>query len=88
MTIGQNRYYYYEGEDGTKQLVAMQVDNSRYILFFPSGSTIDVLPAESVGTREIKNGGVEMEDLHQNVKDEMITQEDRVTQEDIDNFNV
>lgn len=42
---------------------------------------------DSVGTREIRDGSVEMEDLHRDVKDQMITSEDRVTQEDLDNFD-
>ena len=29
-----------------------------------------------------------MDDLHQSVKDKMMTDDDRVTQEDINNFNV
>jgi len=43
---------------------------------------------DSVGTREIKNDSVEMEDLNQKVKDKMMTDEDRVTKQEIDNFNV
>jgi hypothetical protein len=43
---------------------------------------------DSVGTEEIKNDSVEMEDLNQKVKDTMLTGDDRVSQEDIDEFNV
>ena len=43
---------------------------------------------DSVGTREIKNDSVEMEDLNQKVKDKIMTDEDRVTKQEIDNFNV
>lgn len=43
---------------------------------------------DSVGTREIQNDSVEMEDLSQKVKDQMMTDDDRVTPEDIDKFDV
>lgn len=43
---------------------------------------------DSVGTEEIKDDSIEMEDLNQKVKDTMLTGDDRVTQEDIDDFNV
>lgn len=43
---------------------------------------------DSVGTEEIKNDSVEMEDLNKKVKDTMLTGDDRVTQDDIDEFNV
>jgi hypothetical protein len=43
---------------------------------------------DSVGTREIQDDSIEMEDLNQRVKDKMMTDDDRVTQEDIEDFNV
>ena len=43
---------------------------------------------DTVGSREIKNDSVEMEDLNSRVKDAMITDKDRVTQEQMDNFEV
>lgn len=43
---------------------------------------------DSVGTEEIQNDSVEMEDLNQKVKDKMVTDDDRVTQDDIDGFEV
>lgn len=42
---------------------------------------------DSVGTEQIKDGAVEMEDLNDSVKDTMVTGDDRVTQEEISNFN-
>lgn len=48
----------------------------------------DVPPIDSVGTKEIRNDSVEMEDLNQDVKDTMITGEDRVTPEEIENFDI
>lgn len=43
---------------------------------------------DSVGTKEIQNDSVEMEDLNQKVKDKMVTDDDRVTQDEIDGFEV
>jgi hypothetical protein len=43
---------------------------------------------DSVGTEEIKDDSIEMEDLNQTVKDTMLTGDDRVTQDDIEDFNV
>lgn len=42
---------------------------------------------DSVGSEEIRNDSIEMEDLNQNVKDTMVTGDDRVTQEELDRFN-
>lgn len=46
------------------------------------------IPPDTVNTAAIINGAVEMEDLNQEVKDKMLTDDDRVTREDLDNFNV
>ena len=43
---------------------------------------------DTVGTDEIIDGSVEMVDLSKKVKDKMLTDSDRVSQEDIDNFEV
>ena len=43
---------------------------------------------DSVGTEQIKDGAIEMEDLNDNVKDTMVTGEDRVTSDDLNNFDV
>ena len=43
---------------------------------------------DSVGTEEIIDGSVQMEDLGDDVKDEMITGDDRVKQEELDGFDV
>lgn len=43
---------------------------------------------DSVGTEEIKDDSIEMEDLNQSVKDTMLTGNDRVTKDDINDFKV
>lgn len=42
----------------------------------------------TVGTEQLIDDSVEMEDLNHKVKDKMLTDDDRVTQEDLDNFNL
>ena len=43
---------------------------------------------DSVGTEEIRDDSIEMEDLNQKVKDTMVTGEDHVTKEELDDFSV
>ena len=43
---------------------------------------------DSVGSEEIADGSIQMVDLGDDVKDEMVTGEDRVTQEELDGFDV
>lgn len=46
------------------------------------------IPEDTVDSRAIVNDTIEMEDLNQNVKNKMLTDDDRVTRQDLDNFNV
>lgn len=46
------------------------------------------LPENTVDSRSIMDDAVQMEDLNQNVKDKMVTDDDRVTAEELANFNV
>lgn len=46
------------------------------------------IPENTVNSRAIVDDSVEMEDLNQKVKDKMLTDDDRVTREDLNNFNV
>lgn len=43
---------------------------------------------DSVGSEEIRDDSIQMEDLSGGVKDKMMTDEDRVTQQDIEEFDV
>lgn len=83
-----NQRYYYKQKDGQNLLIGSIVGKRHIVIRFPAGSTIDVVPPNSVGTEELKDGGVEMEDLNDDVKDTMLTSDDRVTSGDIDNFDV
>lgn len=46
------------------------------------------IPHDTVDSDSIVNDSVQMEDLNQEVKDTMMTGDDRVTQQEIDNFDV
>ena len=82
-----NQRYYYQRKDGENLLVGSIVGKRHLVIRFPEGSTI-VVPPDSVGTREIIDDSVEMEDLSHGVKDKMLTDDDRVTREDLDRFEV
>ena len=58
-----NQRYYYKTVDGQNLLVSAIVGKRHLVIRFPEGSTIDVIPKDSVGTDEIKDGGVHQEDL-------------------------
>lgn len=54
-----------------------------------SGITPDVpIPENTVDTRSIVDDTIEMQDLNQKVKDKMVTDDDRVTAEELANFEV
>jgi hypothetical protein len=78
-----NQRYYYKQKDGQNLLIGSIVGKRHLVIRFPEGSTIDVVPPDSVGTEEIKNGAVEMEDLNDNVRNAMLT---GITQEQFDNI--
>lgn len=46
------------------------------------------IPADTVDSASIVDDSVQMEDLNQSVKDSMMTGDDRVTSEDLENFDV
>ena len=79
ITMPQVTYY-------TKDDLQAQIDdlNRRIDELTPGGE----IGPNTVGSREIKDDSVEMEDLSRNVKDKMLTDNDRVTQEDINSFDV
>ena len=67
-----------------KKLI-IQKGNNEYELVCGEGGQ----PApNSVGTDEIIDDSVKFEDINTEVKDSMITAEDRVSKEDLDKFNV
>ena len=58
-----NQRYYYKTMDGQNLLIGAIVGKRHLVIRFPEGSTIDVVPKNSVGSDEIIDGGVHQEDL-------------------------
>ena len=66
-----NQRYYYKTVDGQNKLIGSIVGKRHLVIRFPEGSTIDVVPPDSVGTEQIQDNSVKMEDLNTEVKDKM-----------------
>jgi hypothetical protein len=73
-----NQRYYYKREDGKSLLYGAIVGKRHMVIRYPEGSTIDV-PPNSVGTEQIKDGAVEMEDLHNDVQRKLNSAVDQQT---------
>ena len=77
-------------ESETKKSITsltLNMDGEEYVMQGGGGIQPGVpIPADTVDTDAIIDGAVEMEDLNQKVKDTMMTGDDRVTQQDLDNF--
>lgn len=65
-----NQRYYFKREDGKNLLYGSIVGKRHMVIRYPEGSTIDV-PPNSVGTEQLKDGAVKMEDLHADVQQKM-----------------
>ena len=77
-------FYTETADDGTEVLRHIRVQQ-RVFNVDADGITIDTLPPDSVGTRQIEDGSVMFDDLNLEVKDSIA---DRVTQDDLSRFNV
>ncbi len=61
-------HFYYDIVDGAQVLRHIRVQQRTFEV--PAdGITIDTLPPNSVGTQQIEDGGVQMQDLSKEVKD-------------------
>ena len=77
-------FYYDIDEDGNRVLRHIRVQQHNFEV--PAdGITIDTVPPDSVGTEQIINKSVKIEDLNQEVTDSIA---DRVTQDELDGFHV
>jgi hypothetical protein len=77
-------FYTERTDDGAEVLRHIRVQQRTFDV--PAdGVTIDTVPPDSVGSRQIEDGSVQLEDLNKDVLDNMA---DRVTQEDLADFNV
>ena len=58
-----NQRYYYKTKDGQNLLIGSIVGKRHLVIRFPEGSTIDVIPPNSVDSDSIVDGSVRQEDL-------------------------
>lgn len=58
-----NQRYYYKQKDGQNLLIGSIVGKRHLVIRFPEGSTIDVVPPDSVGSDQIIDHGVKQQDL-------------------------
>ena len=65
------RYFYEEDEQGNKVLRHILIGSQANVLTVPDGVTIDVVPDNSVGTDQIKDGSVKLDDLSEEVKQKL-----------------
>lgn len=80
-------FYYEENDKGEKILRGIRVYGLPKNEFKVDGD-IAIIEDDSVGSEQIKDESIEMQDLSKDVKDKMVTEEDRVSQEDLENFDV
>ena len=66
-----NQRYYYKKKDGQNLLIGSIVGKRHLVIRFPEGSTIDVVPPNSVGSDEIVDGSVKQEDISTEVRDSL-----------------
>lgn len=62
LLVSSTMHLYYERVDGANILRHIRV-NQRTLDVPVDGITIDTLPENSVGTKQIEDGGVQMEDI-------------------------
>lgn len=73
------------GETKTIDRMVVEIGSKEYVF---AGGGSGQPAADSVGSKEIKDEAVMMKDLNSEVKEAMMTENDRVTQEELDNFEV
>ena len=66
-----NQRYYYKQKDGQNKLIGSIVGKRHLIIRFPEGSTIDVVPPDSVGTDQIMDGSVQSQDMSDDVRNRL-----------------
>lgn len=66
-----NQRYYYKTVDGQNKLIGCIVGKRHLVIRFPEGSTIDVVPPDSVGTEQIVDGSVQSQDMSDDVRNRL-----------------
>lgn len=70
---GTSMYFYYEEKDGARLLRHIRINRCTYGI--PAdGVTIDVVPPDSVGSDQIEDGSVQMQDLSPEAREAMENQ--------------
>ena len=81
-----------ENSSETKPIgkLTVEMGENKYVLNGGGGGVTPgiPIPKDTVNSDSIIDGSVDMVDLADEVKDEMVTGDDRVTQEDLDRFEV
>ena len=78
-----------ENEKKSLTTLTIEMDGTDYVMEGGGGIKPGVpIPPDTVDSAAIQNNAVMMEDLNPEVKDSMLTGNDRVTQEDLDNFEI
>lgn len=78
-------HFYYEIDKNGKQVLRHIRVQQRSFEVPADGITIDVVPPDSVGTEQIEDGSIMMDDLNKDVKDNIA---DRVSSDELDGFQV
>lgn len=84
MYVNGPLHFYYETIDGQRILRHIRVNWHEFEV--PADGVTVEIPEGSVGTREIEDEGVEMQDLSKDVR-EKLSPAERVTQDELNNFN-
>ena len=71
-----NQRYYYKTVDGQNLLIGSIVGSRHLVIRYPEGSTIDVVPPDSVGTEQIVDGSVQSQDMSDDVRNRLTPQYD------------
>lgn len=66
-----NQRYYYKTVDGQNKLIGSIVGKRHLVIRFPEGSTIDVVPPDSVGSEQIVDGSVQSKDMSDDVRNQL-----------------
>lgn len=85
MYVNGPLHFYYETIDGQRILRHIRVNWHQFEV--PADGVTVEIPEGSVGSKEIEDESVEMQDLSKDVK-EKLSPAERVTQDELNNFNV
>ena len=66
-----NQRYYYKTKDGQNLLIGAIVGKRHLVIRFPEGSTIDVIPPNSVDSDSIVDGSIRSEDISNDVRNSL-----------------